>query len=116
LQDLHFQTKLASPRLPCISFASCLIISPVFWNISKITYKAVYIDKVWVDLSTRATLDFEGVPERVIRRIIRSQVRHAMKIGLSDVQDLSEEFTDPVRSAVRVRVNILVVVLKCLCL
>jgi hypothetical protein len=50
-------------------------------------------------------LDFEGVPEWIFRRIIRPKLGHPKSFSMS-IKARTIESTDPVKSAVRVKVNI----------
>ena len=52
LQDLHFQTKFASPLLPDISLLSCLCVRYYHQRKEASTDESTYADPIGVGLST----------------------------------------------------------------
>ena len=47
-----------------------------------ITYKTANLNEIWVDLSAGAALDFESVPEVVLRRVIGPEISYPSDISL----------------------------------
>ena len=74
-------------------------------NTPYVTYETANIHIIWMNLSARRALDFEGVPEGIFRSVIRSKFTHPISISMVTMND-GRILTDPVKSAVRVRVSI----------
>lgn len=80
MQFLHLHTKFASPRLPDISFDSCVTLVEAWisaiWReeVRHSTYKTAHADPIWVGLATGSTLDFEGVVVWGVTGVLRGEV------------------------------------------
>lgn len=88
LQFLQRQTKLASPLLPLISF--CSYCDSALLSLARpgvmeetVAYKAAHAHPVGVRLAAGSALDFEGVVEGVVGRVVGAEVCHAA----GDVRD-----------------------------
>lgn len=56
--------------------------SPLILRDDHATDKPTNVDIVWMDFSAGAALDFESVPEVVLRRVIWPEISHPSSVSL----------------------------------